>query len=57
MNGGEKKHAARDAERKELIKAVNNAESVLHDIASTLEKFGSQLNQSEVGPLFIHHHI
>jgi len=42
------KHAASDAEKKDLIEAVNNAESVLHDTESNLEEFGSQLNQTEV---------
>jgi len=45
------KHAASDAEKKELIEAVNNAESVLHDTESNLEEFGSQLNQTEADSL------
>lgn len=44
------KHAASDAEKKDLIEVVNNAESVLHDTESNLDEFGSQLNQAEVSP-------
>merc|ERR1712113_840002 len=38
------KHAAKDAEMKEKIEAVNQAEGVLHDTDSKLDEYGSQLN-------------
>ena len=42
------KHAAEDAEKKELIEAVNHAESIVHDTDSKMTEFADQLNQEEV---------
>jgi molecular chaperone DnaK len=41
------KHAAEDAERKELIEAINHAESVVHDTDSKITEYADQLNADE----------
>ncbi|KAI6189702.1 Heat shock protein 70-F [Aphelenchoides bicaudatus] len=41
------RHAAEDAEKKELIEAVNQAESVVHDTQSKLTEYADQLNADE----------
>jgi molecular chaperone DnaK len=41
------KHAAEDAEKKDLIEAVNQAESVIHDTQSKLTEYADQLNADE----------
>ncbi|KAH7701710.1 Heat Shock Protein family member (hsp-6)-like protein, partial [Aphelenchoides avenae] len=40
-------HAAEDAEKKELIEAVNHAESVIHDTDTKITEFADQINQDE----------
>ena len=45
------RHAAEDAEKKETIEAINQAESVLHDTETKIEEFADQLNPEEV---FVH---
>ena len=42
------RHAAEDAEKKETIEAINQAESVLHDTETKMEEFADQLNSEEV---------
>merc|ERR1712209_233670 len=42
------KHAAKDAEMKERIEAVNQAEGVLHDTESKVEEFKDQLPSEDV---------
>merc|ERR1712241_156376 len=42
------KHAAADAEKKERIEAVNQAEGVLHDSESKVEEFKDQLPSEDV---------
>merc|ERR1712117_34547 len=42
------KHAAADAEKKERIEAVNQAEGVLHDTESKVEEFKDQLPSEDV---------
>merc|ERR1712018_334200 len=42
------KHAAADAEKKERIEAVNQAEGVLHDTESKVEEFKDQLPGEEI---------
>jgi molecular chaperone DnaK len=42
------RHAAADAEKKELIETVNQAESVVHDTQSKLTEYADQLNAEEV---------
>lgn len=42
------RHAAEDAEKKELIEAINQAESVVHDTQSKLTEYADQLNAEEV---------
>merc|ERR1719315_803382 len=42
------KHAAADAEKKERIEAVNQAEGVLHDTESKVEEFKDQLPAEDV---------
>jgi molecular chaperone DnaK len=41
------RHAAEDAEKKELIETVNQAESVVHDTQSKLSEYADQLNAEE----------
>uniref|UniRef100_A0A7E4UQ86 Heat shock protein 70 n=1 Tax=Panagrellus redivivus TaxID=6233 RepID=A0A7E4UQ86_PANRE len=41
------KHAAEDAERKESIEAINQAESVVHDTESKINEFADQINPEE----------
>lgn len=41
------RHAAADAEKKETIEAVNQAESVLHDTESKLTEYSDQLDAEE----------
>ena len=41
------KHAAEDAERKELIEAVNQAESVIHDTDTKITEYADQINAEE----------
>jgi len=41
------RHAAEDAEKKELIETVNQAESVVHDTQSKLAEYADQLNAEE----------
>jgi molecular chaperone DnaK len=45
------RHAAEDAEKKELVEAVNHAESVLHDTESKLDEYASQLNTDDANAL------
>jgi molecular chaperone DnaK len=45
------RHAAEDAEKKELIEAVNQAESVVHDTQSKLTEYADQLNADETKAL------
>nr|CAD2145620.1 unnamed protein product [Meloidogyne enterolobii] len=42
------KHAAEDAEKKEVIEAINHAESVLHDTETKMAEYADQLNEDEV---------
>lgn len=42
------RHAAEDAEKKETIEAINQAESVLHDTESKITEYSDQLNADEV---------
>jgi len=42
------RHAAEDAEKKETIEAINQAESVLHDTESKIAEYSDQLNADEV---------
>lgn len=42
------RHAAEDAEKKDLIEAINQAESVVHDTQSKLTEYADQLNADEV---------
>ena len=41
------KHAAEDAERKELIEAINQAESVIHDTDTKITEYADQINADE----------
>ncbi|KAE9548999.1 hypothetical protein FO519_007791 [Halicephalobus sp. NKZ332] len=41
------KHAAEDAERKELIEAINQAESVVHDTDTKITEYADQINAEE----------
>jgi len=41
------KHAAEDAERKELIEAINRAESVIHDTDTKITEYADQINGDE----------
>lgn len=45
------RHAAEDAEKKETIEVINQAESVLHDTESKITEFADQLNADEVDSL------
>ncbi len=42
------KHAAEDADKKERIEAVNQAEGVLHDTETKMEEFKDQLPSEDV---------
>merc|ERR1712029_1050321 len=42
------KHAAQDAEKKEKIEAVNQAEGVLHDTETKMDEFKDQLPAEDV---------
>jgi len=42
------KHAAADRQRKEVVEAVNQAESQIHDIESKVDEYKDQLNSEEV---------
>lgn len=42
------KHAAADAERKEKVEVVNQAESIIHDTDSKMTEFQDQLPSEEV---------
>jgi len=42
------KHAAEDAEKKETVEAINQAESVLHDTEQKISEYQDQLNADEV---------
>ena len=42
------KNAAADAEKKELVEAINQAESVVHDTQSKMTEYAEQLNADEV---------
>jgi len=42
------KHAAADKQRKEVVEAVNQAESQIHDIESKVDEYKDQLNSEEV---------
>lgn len=46
------RHAAEDADRKEMIEAVNQAESVIHDTESKINEYSEQLNADEVFFIF-----
>jgi molecular chaperone DnaK len=41
------RHAAEDAEKKELIETINQAESVVHDTQSKMSEYADQLNAEE----------
>ncbi|KAI6221929.1 hypothetical protein M3Y99_01525000 [Aphelenchoides fujianensis] len=45
------KHAAEDAEKKDLIEAINQAESVVHDTQSKMKEYADQLNADEAKQL------
>jgi len=45
------RHAAEDAEKKELVEAINSAESTLHDVESKLNEFSEHLNAEEAKSL------
>ncbi|CAD5224166.1 unnamed protein product [Bursaphelenchus okinawaensis] len=45
------KHAAEDAERKELVEAVNSAESVVNDTEQKMTEYKDQLNAEEAKAL------
>lgn len=42
------RHAAEDADKKEMIEAVNQAESVIHDTESKINEYADQLNAEDV---------
>lgn len=46
------RHAAEDAEKKELIEVVNQGESVVHDTESKINEYSDQLNADDVSFLF-----
>lgn len=41
------KHAAEDAEKKELVETINQAESVVHDTDAKIKEYADQINQEE----------
>lgn len=41
------KHAAEDAEKKELVEAINQAESVIHDTDTKVTEYSDQINPEE----------
>jgi len=45
------RHAAEDAEKKELVETINQAESVVHDTQSKLSEYADQLNAEETKAL------
>lgn len=47
------RNAAADAERKEKVEVVNQAESIIHDTDSKMTEFQDQLPAEEVGTFLL----